>query len=247
MSEEGTVDPMPADELPTPSVTPAAVPAVVAQTSATAGDVARPVLNVQWVGATGLLGGYVQQASELHFQDKMAFTPELKAIVKAALRTKIWRGTPLDGVTKLQALADGISDYLHIPHAIVEIHPLAMGAGPSYANGVCRLDKVSLVSMLHEYAHHILANMNLPQDELFPRSFSLGLYKAVAPKLFEKALTNGRLLFTDETSVPAVAAGGVVQFDRNHINVDMNHINDIIRRVAGTDGTPPPAAPSAGS
>jgi len=236
MSEEGIVNPMPEDELPVPTPAPAvpdAVPAPVAQTPATAGEVARPVLNVQWVGAVGLLGGYVQQASELHFQDKMAFTPELKAIVKAALRTKIWRGTPQDGVTKLQALADGLSDYLHIPHAIIEIHPLAMASGPSYADGVCRLDKVSLVSMLHEYAHHVLANLALPQDEVFPRSFSLGLFKAVAPKMFERALTNGRLLFVEETSVGAATANGV--------SFDLNHINSIIRRVTGTDGTPPVA------
>ena len=231
MSDEPTV--------PTPDEQPAPVPAPapVEQTPATPAEVTAPVLNVTWVGAAGLLGGYVQQANELFFQDKMAFTVEVKAIVKAALRTKIWRGSQLEGVTKLQALADGLSDYLHIPHAIVEIHPLAMGMGPSYADNTCRLDKVSLVSMLHEYGHHIQTHMHLTMDEVFPRAFSLGLFKAVAPKMFEKARTNGRLLFTDVTSVRQEPAPTAVSFGGG---MNLANINDIIRRVTGTDATPTP-------
>ena len=58
-------------------------------------------------------------------------------------------------------------------------------------------DKVSVV-YLHEFGHHLLHCRRKPQQEVFPRTFSLSLFYQAAPRMFEAARQSGRLLYTDD-------------------------------------------------
>lgn len=128
---------------------------------------------------------------------RMQFPPEVIAIVKAALATKLWRGTEGEKLEKLRALNRALSEHYGVPACTVDVKRTPRG--PHYRPGADQIviDKVSLVSYLHEMAHHLLHHRGKPQQEIFPRSFSLSLFYKVAPRLFENARSSGRLLFTE--------------------------------------------------
>lgn len=129
---------------------------------------------------------------------RLEFPPQAVEIVKAALRTKLWQGTDQERLEKLRALNAQLSAHYGTSVCAVELQ--ATPIGPHYRPGkdLIVLDKPSLVSYLHELAHHVLHSRRLPQNETYPRSFSLGLFYKAAPRLFETARQGGRLLFTDE-------------------------------------------------
>ena len=150
-------------------------------------------MNIMWTPIEG--------NSEAAYQDRLAFNPELVSQVKAALHMKLWRGTGEEGRVKLMDMFADICRVIGVeaPSGLV-LGGMANFCGPHYIpdTRVIMMDKVSLTSGLHELAHHIksVAGEN-SFDETFSRTFSLGLFKAAAPRMFEKARAEGKLMFTD--------------------------------------------------
>lgn len=65
------------------------------------------------------------------------------------------------------------------------------------------LDKPSLVSFLHELAHHIQYQRDGHTSETYARRWSLGLFKRAMPRLFAEAVAARRLYFVEP--IPQVA------------------------------------------
>ena len=59
------------------------------------------------------------------------------------------------------------------------------------------LDKPSLVSFLHELAHHIQYQRGGSTSEAYARRWSLGLFKRATPRLFAEAVAARRLFFVE--------------------------------------------------
>lgn len=132
------------------------------------------------------------------YWQRMSFPPEVVSIARVALKTKLWRGIEQEKLDKLRALNRRMSEHYGVPACTIVL--AATATGPHYLPGADRivLDKVSLVSWAHEFGHHLLHCRRKPQQEVFPRSFSLSLFYRAAPRLFEAARASGRLLFTEE-------------------------------------------------
>lgn len=132
------------------------------------------------------------------YWQRMRFPKEALAIVREALRTKLWRGLPLERIEKLRALNRGMSAFYGVPACEIQI--MTTMIGPHYRPGADTivLDKVSLVSWAHEFGHHLLHCRRKPQQEIFPRAFSLSLFYLAAPRMFEAARQSNRLLFTED-------------------------------------------------
>lgn len=132
---------------------------------------------------------------------RMRFPDGALAVVRGALKTKLWRGQPAERLEKLRALNSQLSEFYGVPACSVAVRNTPVG--PHYVPGsnAIVLDKVSLVSWAHEFAHHLLHCRRKPQQEIFPRAFSLSLFFQAAPRMFEAARQSGRLLYTDEGGV----------------------------------------------
>lgn len=128
---------------------------------------------------------------------RMQFGPEVVAIVREALKAKLWRGLPLERLEKLRVLNRRMSEHYGVPTCSISIQNTLIG--PHYRPGddAIVLDKVSLVSWAHEFGHHLLHCRQKPQQEVYPRSFSLSLFYRAAPRMFETARADGRLLYTE--------------------------------------------------
>ena len=152
-------------------------------------------MNIMWNPIAG-------SSETTPYSDRLQFGAELVAQVKAALHLKIWRGTGEEGRTKLADMCADICRVLGIrmPGQVI-IGGMANFVGPHYVpdTGNIVLDKVSLTSFLHELAHHVAHSSDNEEllGEGFPRMFSLGLFKAAAPMMFEKARSDGKLMFCD--------------------------------------------------
>lgn len=129
---------------------------------------------------------------------RLEFPPQAITIVRDALRTKLYRGNEQERLAKLLALNQRLSAHYEV--SVCKVTVQSTPIGPHYLPGQDRiiLDKISLVSWAHEFAHHILHCRHLPQTESFPRAFGLGIFFRAAPRMFEAARQSGRLLFTAE-------------------------------------------------
>lgn len=129
---------------------------------------------------------------------RLRFEPEVIAIVKDALKTKLWSGTEAERLEKLSTLARALSVHYRMP--VPEIVIQATPVGPHFLRGQRKivLDKPSLVSMLHELGHAILDAREETQNEEFPRAWSLGLFYRAAPRMFKSARNSRRLLYTNQ-------------------------------------------------
>lgn len=132
---------------------------------------------------------------EKPYWERLELSPDVVGIVKESLKTKLWQGTWPDQMAKLQALNRAMSEHYKVPEVRVELHP---GISPCYIYGKkIILNRPSLVSWAHEFAHHLLYSQGKAQNEDFPRAFSLGLFYRAAPKMFGEARKRGRLLFSE--------------------------------------------------
>ena len=128
---------------------------------------------------------------------RLEFPAAAVEIVRQALRAKLFRGSLRERVAKLLALNAALSAHYAVPLCRISIRNTPHG--PHYMPGRNQivLDKISIVSYLHEFGHHILNARGLPQNETYPRAFSLGLFYRAAPRMFETARQAGRLLYTE--------------------------------------------------
>jgi len=134
------------------------------------------------------------------YQDRLEFSPDLVGCVKTALHGKLWRGTREEGKAKLEALGADICRLMGIsePPPIVFDDNIEGFGAIAWDNSSIFMGKVSLTTYLHELAHHVAAQTGGNHiDEEFPRAFSLGLFKAAAPRMFEKARVDGKILFVN--------------------------------------------------
>lgn len=129
---------------------------------------------------------------------RLEFPQEAVAIVKTSLRTKLWRGSDAERLGKIRMLNAQLSAHYVVSVCTVDVRKTDIG--PHYQPGkdLIVLDKPSLVSYLHEFGHHILHSRSLPQNEAYPRSFSLGMFYRSAPRMFEQARVSGKLLYTEQ-------------------------------------------------
>lgn len=122
-----------------------------------------------------------------------------KAVVKL---TKVvlkgfWKLDKDEKFKVLSSYANKLSEFYQIKAVFIRedfsIH------GPHYVEKdfVINLPKPSVVSFLHEYGHHILQSFGEKQNELFPRGFSLSLFKKAFPKRFKRMRAEKKLLFVD--------------------------------------------------
>ncbi len=130
---------------------------------------------------------------------RMRFPKVVVDVVRGSLKAGLWRGGEEDRLEKLRRLNAALSNYYGVPVCFVEVKPTTIG--PHYMPGanMIILDKVPLVSFLHEFSHALLQARRKPQQEVFPRAFSLSLFYQAAPRSFEAARMAGRLLFTEDT------------------------------------------------
>lgn len=130
---------------------------------------------------------------------RLQFEPEVVAIVRGALKTRLWSGCPDERLEKIRALCRALSTHYAMPAPEVVVKQTPLGPHFIPPRRLIVLDKISVTSFLHEFAHALLDAREEPQNEEFPRAWSLGLFYTVAPRLFETARASGRLLFTDAT------------------------------------------------
>lgn len=128
---------------------------------------------------------------------RMSFPDAVTSIVRSSLKAGLWRGTAAERLVVLKGLNERLSTFYGVPACFVTVRQTLVG--PHYVPGDGRivLDKVSIVSYLHELGHHLLHCRSKPQQETFPRAFSLSLFFRSAPRSFEAARASGRLLFTE--------------------------------------------------
>ncbi len=70
------------------------------------------------------------------------------------------------------------------------------GGGEYYpADKKICLYKMSIVTFLHEFAHHFQHAKKCGNGEEFPRMYSVNVFYAVSPRLFEKAVKNKKIFF----------------------------------------------------
>jgi hypothetical protein len=62
-------------------------------------------------------------------------------------------------------------------------------------NTIVLYKKISLVTLLHEFAHHMEAYVGKAPDEEFARGWSVSLFYIVAPDRYARAVENGTLKF----------------------------------------------------
>lgn len=90
-------------------------------------------------------------------------------------------------------------EYFNVPKPIVTVGaPGAVLEGPHYLpeTNTIELDTLSVVSLLHEFRHHLQHCTNQPVDEVDARIFSVSLYARVFPVLYQKMSQSGRLIFS---------------------------------------------------
>lgn len=131
-----------------------------------------------------------------YWQD-VELKPGTVELVRAAMKIKLWRGTTAERMAKFRALNAAMSKHYGVPEM-----PVVLNAGlhsPMYFPGSkIVLTKPSLVSWAHEFGHYLLHHWGKRQNEQFPRAFSLGLFAKAAPKMFEAARAQGRLMYTED-------------------------------------------------
>lgn len=128
---------------------------------------------------------------------RLQFEPEVIAIVRGALKTKLWSGSESEKLEKIRALCRELAAHYAMPAPEVVIKQTPIGPHFIPSRRLVVLDKVSITSFFHEFAHVILDARGERQNEEFPRAWSLGLFFRAAPRMFEAARRSGRLLFTE--------------------------------------------------
>ncbi len=122
----------------------------------------------------------------MRYADAEKQPDDLVALVRNTCRKRLWREG--GGETVLRELNVYLSEYFRVepPGVFVD------GSPPHYQiwGRLIRLDKPSLVSFLHEFAHHIYGS-----SETKARVFSTGLFLAAFPRLYARACKRGTLLY----------------------------------------------------
>lgn len=106
--------------------------------------------------------------------------------VRETCRHKWWRAET--GPQALRDLNAALSAHYQIDSPMIVVD----GTLPSYnhlTQTIC-LDKISLVSFLHEFAHAVWGG-----SEIKARQFSCAVFMRAFPRLYEKACANGTLLY----------------------------------------------------
>ncbi len=111
--------------------------------------------------------------------------------------SKPWEGTPLQQVAKLARWSDRVSDIYNLPAPSVVYFPGLPGehGGGAYTpeNQVIWLAKPSIITMFHEFRHHMQLARGQKSTEEDARGWSLSLYYRVRPQMFKRLVRQGRV------------------------------------------------------
>lgn len=113
----------------------------------------------------------------------------------AELSLGLWRLDQIAALDRLNTIGLRLSAIYHIP----TILSLELGTREVYYyTGRIELPKISLISFLHEYRHHmqIAGNKQHYRDkEDDARGWSISLFAQALPDMFDRAWQNGRIWY----------------------------------------------------
>ena len=100
------------------------------------------------------------------------------AIVKQHLKTKLWRGEaqgvkPAEQMAKWNALVADLCQLHSVEPAKLEVENGDFSPSYNVMTKTIKLNKFSVISLLHELAHHYGSN-----NEIVPQIYSEGVFKA---------------------------------------------------------------------
>jgi hypothetical protein len=147
----------------------------------------------------------INQAAQLP-EDHVKFSDDEIAIVKTALKTKLFKKEePREVRTgKFQVMLTELSEKFGVPEVRLEMLD-GDEMGSNYdrdANKILAM-RYSLVSILCAFGAAVLVNRGVGLE---PLAFGLSAFKQAAPRMFEEAKTNGRL---EGTLVPYTDGGRI--------------------------------------
>jgi len=133
--------------------------------------------------------------------------PELVTATRTLIGQKensIWKQPEAERIKRIDIWADVVSQQYGIEKPVIVIDE---GLFPCYsvASHKIRLNKVSVVSLFHEFAHAIQVRTGKPkmESEVWARTFSCKLFKTASPLNYRRACERKTLLFTLDDEVRA--------------------------------------------
>lgn len=130
------------------------------------------------------------------------YTPEVVAVVKSAFKTKLWRGTEAERVSKIQSMINAL--WAVIP---LKGSPATLNVWPNQET-LARVDqdknaifmrKPSLISALWAIAEI--------SDVEIPTLWANGLFYKSAPKMYRDSVTEGKILFVNLSELDQIEQG----------------------------------------
>lgn len=141
-------------------------------------------------------------------QDRIQFTDAEVAIVKKALKTKLFKKDEefTARVAKFQVMLNELAAEFGITAPTLTPHPMMVAIGmPGFQVGTDAqgahhivIGRLSLTSILDGFYCVLHSNTDpTPPEEESVLAFGLSMFKQAAPNMFELARTSGRLMGTD--------------------------------------------------
>lgn len=129
----------------------------------------------------------------------------VKVVKKTVKENKFWKNKNLD---VMQDLINKVSNYYHIPEdkrpkVMISKNLLFNYGTYSLSKNLIKVNKVSLVTLMHEYRHFlqyytlsndVLNSLNLDQKEYDAQIWALSVFYNTAPEMFDNAWKNGKLM-----------------------------------------------------
>ena len=96
----------------------------------------------------------------------------------------------------IQHLHNKMCEIYKLPTTIIQYDETLYSSGRyNFETNTITINKTSLVTYLHELCHNIRSIKNLKNTEEIARGWSISLYYLATPKLCEKAILDGKILF----------------------------------------------------
>ncbi len=126
--------------------------------------------------------------------DSMRFNPAAFRAVRRLARSKPWQGDAEMRRAKLYACGRELAAAygIHVPH--VTCNP---GLPDCYVPAECRINlspRLSVVTFLHEFAHHLQHCRRGRTTERFACRWSINLFKRCFPRSFARCVPEGHCL-----------------------------------------------------
>jgi len=130
------------------------------------------------------------------YKDKVKnFNSDLLSISRKLIDNKIYRQNKKTQKIMMEKWLEKASEIenVDIPNLILEDEDDA--GHYSQLTQTISLPKTSLVTLFHEFRHHVLCERQLPSTEKEARSWSVSLFYKISPSLYYQAVKKGILYF----------------------------------------------------